>query len=83
MQFQSRKRRARWIVELKNYQFHVKHFSEKKNYMTDYFLRYLVKESLTILEEDIRMTKFVRVVLYTKKGIWLSVRLSKPMKESL
>ena len=83
MQFQLRGRRARWIAELKNYQFHVKNFSEKENHMADYFLRYPVEESLTILEEDIRIPKFVRIVLYTKKGIWLSVRLSKPMKESL
>ncbi len=36
-----------------------------------------------MLEEDKRIPKFIRVVLYTKKGIWMSVRLSKPMKKSL
>ncbi len=36
-----------------------------------------------MLEEDIKMLKFIRVVLYTKKGIQMSVRLNKPMKRSL
>ena len=36
-----------------------------------------------MLEENVRMPKFVGVVLYNKKRIWLSVRLSKPMKGSL
>ncbi len=36
-----------------------------------------------MLEEDVQMPKFVRVILYTKKGVWISVRLGKPMKESL
>ena len=68
-QFQSKGRRARWIAELKNYQFHVKYFPEKKNYMADYLLRYPIGKSLIMLEKDIRMLKFVEVVLYTKKGI--------------
>jgi len=37
--------------------------------MADYLSRYLVKEPLQMLEEDIKMLKFIRVVLYTKKGI--------------
>jgi len=82
-QFQPRGRRARWIAELKNYQFHAKHFSGKENYMADYLLRYPVGEPLQMLEEDIRMPKFVGVVLYNKKEIWLSVRLNKLMKGSL
>ena len=51
--------------------------------MADYLLRYLVGESLQILEEDIRMPKFVGVVLYIKKGIWMSVRLSRLIKRNL
>ena len=51
--------------------------------MADYLLRYLVRELLQMLEEDVRMSKFVRVVLYTKKRVWMSVRLNKPMKGSL
>src|SRR6266498_3966112 len=83
MQSQLRERRARWIAELKNYQFHVKHFPEKENHMADYLSRYPVGELLQMLEENVRMPKFVGVVLYNKKRIWLSVRLSKPMKGSL
>ena len=36
-----------------------------------------------MLEEDVRMPTFVGVVLYNKKGIRLSVKLSKLMKGSL
>ena len=36
-----------------------------------------------MLKKDVQMLKFVKVVLYTKKGIWMSVRLNKPMKGSL
>src|SRR6266540_3156136 len=39
-QSQPRGRRARWIAELKNYQFHAKHFPEKENHMADYLSRY-------------------------------------------
>ncbi len=69
MQSQLRGRRARWIAKLKNYQFHAKHFPRKENHIADYLLRYLVGKSLQILEKDIRMSKFVGVVLYIKKGI--------------
>jgi len=51
--------------------------------MADYLSRYPIGESLQMLEEDVQMPKFVRVILYTKKGVWISVRLGKPMKESL
>ena len=69
MQSQPRERRARWIAELKNYQFHVKHFPGKENHMADYLLRYPVGEPLQMLEKDVRMSKFIGVVLYNKKGI--------------
>jgi len=46
IQFQPRRRRARWIAELKNYQFHAKHFSDKENYIADYLLRYLIGKPL-------------------------------------
>ncbi len=69
MQFQPRGRRIRWIAELKSYQFHVKHFFDKENHMADYLSRYLVKESLQMLEKNVRMPKFIEIVLYTKKGI--------------
>ena len=82
-QSQPRGRRARWIAELKNYQFHAKHFSGKENHMADYLSRYPIGELLQMLEENVRMSKFVRVVLYNKKGIWLSIRLNKLMKGSL
>ncbi len=36
-----------------------------------------------MLEEDVRMLKFIKAILYTKKGIWMSVRLSRPMKGNL
>ncbi len=69
MQSQLRRRRAMWIAELKNYQFHVKYFSDKKNYIADYLLRYLVGKLLQMLKEDVRMPKFIEVILYTKKGV--------------
>jgi len=37
--------------------------------MADYLSRYLVGEPLQILEKDIKMPKFVGVVLYIKKEI--------------
>ncbi len=36
-----------------------------------------------MLQEDDRKSKFVRVVLYTKKEVWMSTRLATPMKGSL
>ncbi len=51
--------------------------------MVDYLSRYLVGEPLQIFEEDVRMPKFIGIVLYTKKEIWMSVRFNKPMKGSL
>ncbi len=69
--------------KLKNYQFHAKYFLEKENYMVDYLSRYLVEKSLQILKEDIRMSKFIEVVLYTKKEIWILIRLKASMKKSL
>ena len=51
--------------------------------MADYLSRYSVGKLLQMLEEDVRMSKFIGVVLYTKKGIWMSVRLNKLMKGSL
>jgi len=61
----------------------MKHFSEKENHMADYLLRYLIRKLLQMLKKDIRMPKFVRVILYIKKRICMSVRLNRPMKESL
>ncbi len=83
MQFQPRERRAIWIAELKNYQFHAKHFSGKENYMADYLSRYPIGELLQMLKEDVHKSRFIEVVLYIKKSIWLSVRLNKPMKGNL
>src|SRR6266498_4664039 len=83
MQSQLRGRRARWIAELKNYQFHAKHFPGKENHMADYLFRYPVRKLLQMLEEDVRMSKFVGVILYNKKGVWLSTKLNKLMKGSL
>jgi len=51
--------------------------------MANYLSRYPVGELLQMLEEDVRMPKFVEVVLYNKKEIWLSTRLNKLMKGSL
>ncbi len=51
--------------------------------MADYLLRYPVGKLLQMLEEDVRIPKFVGVVLNNRKGIWLSVRFNKPMKGSL
>ncbi len=69
MQSQLRGRRTRWIAELKNYQFYAKHFLGKENHMVDYLLRYSVREPLQMLEEDIRKSKFIRIILYIKKEV--------------
>ena len=52
MQSQPRGRKAKWIAELKNYQFHAKHFSGKENHIADYFSKYPVGEPLQVLEEN-------------------------------
>src|SRR6266498_5409372 len=67
MQSQLRKRRARWIVKFKSYQFHVKYFLGKENHMINYLSKYLIRNPLQMLEENIRMLKFVEIALYTKK----------------
>jgi len=69
MQSQPRRRRAKWIAKLKNYQFHTKYFFGKENHMINYLLKYPVKESLHMLKKNNRRSKFIRIVLYTKKGI--------------
>ncbi len=51
--------------------------------MADYLSRYPVGELLQMLEEDVRMPRFIGIVLYNKKGIWLSTRLNKLIKGSL
>jgi len=37
--------------------------------MANYLSRYLIGELLQILEENVRMPKFIRIVLYSKKRI--------------
>ncbi len=76
-------KKKKWIAKLKNYQFYAKHFSSKENHMVDYLLCYSVKELLQMLEEDDRRPKFVEVVFYIKKEIWMSIWLKTPMKGSL
>jgi len=39
--------------------------------MADYLSRYSVEESLQILKENDRRPKFVGVILYIKKEIWM------------
>ncbi len=51
--------------------------------MVDYLSRYLVRESLQMLEENVRKPKFIGVILYTKKEIWISIQLKVSIKESL
>jgi len=51
--------------------------------MADYLSRYPIGEPLQMLEEDIRISKFIRVILYTKKEIWMLIRLGRLMKGSL
>jgi len=51
--------------------------------MADYLLKYLMEESLQMLKENIKMPKFIGVVLYIKKRIWMLVRLNRPIKRSL
>ncbi len=41
--------------------------------MIDYLLKYPVKESLQMLKENDRRSKFIGVVLYIKKRIWILI----------
>ncbi len=41
--------KAKWIIKLKNYQFHTKYFSDKENYMIVYLLQYPIKKLFQML----------------------------------
>ncbi len=51
--------------------------------MADYLLYYSISKPLQIFKKDNRRSKFVRVVFYIVKGIWISIRLKMFMKGSL
>ncbi len=51
--------------------------------MTDYLLRYPVGELLQMLKKDVRMLKYIGIIFYTKKGVWISTQLMAVIKENL
>jgi len=69
MQQNSKGRKARWIAELKNYVFKVKHWPGNDNGIADYLSRNLVPELINYIEDEQMYPKFVGVVTYDKDGI--------------
>ncbi len=62
-------RKARWIAELKNYDFKAKHWPSNDNSIADYLSRNPVSESINYIKDEQMYPKFVRVVTYDKDGI--------------
>ena len=83
MQQNSKGRKARWIAELKNYDFKAKHWPGYDNGIADYLSRNPAPEPINYIENEQMYPKFVRVVTYDKDGIWMFTRLKSPMKGSL
>jgi len=75
--------KARWIAELKNYDFKAKYWSGNDNGIADYLLRNLAPEPINYIEDEQLYFKFVRVVTYNEDDIWMSTRLKSPIKGSL
>ncbi len=75
--------KARWIAELKNYDFKAKYQPDNDNGIADYLLRNLVSEPINYIEDELMYPKFVGIVTYDEDGIWMFTRLKSPMKGSL
>ncbi len=76
-------RKARWIAELKNYDFKAKHWPGRDNGIADYLSRNPTIEPINYIEDEQKYPKYVGVVTYDEDGIWMSMRLKSPMKGSL
>ncbi len=76
-------RKARWIAELKNYDFKAKHWPGSDNGIADYLSRNPAPEFINYIENEQSYPKYVGVVTYDEDGIWMSTRLKNPMKGSL
>ncbi len=75
--------KARWIAELKNYDFKAKHWPGNDNSIADYLSWNPTPEPIDYIEDEQMYPKFVGIVTYDKDGIWMSTRLKNPMKGSL
>ena len=78
-----KERKARWIAELKNYDFKAKYWLGNDNSIANYLSRNPVPEPINYIEDEQMYPKFVGVVTYNKDGIWISTRLKSPIKGSL
>ncbi len=83
MQQNPKGRKARWIAELKNYDFKAKHWPDNDNGIADYLSWNLISKPINYIKDEQIYLKFVRVVTYYEDGIWMSTRLKSPMKGSL
>jgi len=59
----------RWIAELKNYDFKVKHWPGNNNGIADYLSRNLASELINYIEDEQMYLKFVEIVEYNEDGI--------------
>ena len=78
-----KKHKARWIAELKNYDFKAKHWSDNDNSIADYLFYNLVTEPVNYIENEQIYLKFIRVIEYDEDGIWMFTRLKSLMKGNL
>ncbi len=62
-------RKARWIAELKNYDFKAKHWPGRDNGIADYLSRNPTIEPINYIEDEQKYLKHVGVVTYDKDGI--------------
>ena len=78
-----KERKARWIVELKNYDFKAKYWLGNNNSIADYLSHNPAPEPINYIEDEQMYPKFVGVVTYDEDSIWMFTRLKSPMKGSL
>ncbi len=64
-----KERKAKWIVELKNYDFKAKHWPGNDNNIADYLSQNLAPEPINYIEDEQMYSKFVGVVTYDEDGI--------------
>ena len=61
--------KARWIAELKNYNFKAKHWPSRDNSIADYPSRNPIIEPINYIEDEQKYPKYVGVVTYDEDGI--------------
>jgi len=64
-----KERKAKWIVELKNYDFKAKHWPGNDNNIADYLSQNSAPEPINYIEDEQMYSKFVGVVTYDEDGI--------------